>query len=138
MIHPKSRFLILPRLLLGLVLTAGTSFAQGLQENDATFWPESQRSFFQDGPGLLLTPEVRTDLRGLTPEARARWIQEFLDRDPIPETPANELKEGIGRRRRLALQEFTSPSDVRAQILFLNGYPKDRQLIDLSNVATQA
>ena len=134
MIHPKSRFLILSQLLLGLVLTAGTAFAQGLQENDATFWPESQRSFFQDGPGLLLTPEQRTDLRGLNPEARARFIQEFLDRDPIPETPANELREGVERRRRLALQEFTSPSDVRARILFLNGPPKERQLIDCGQV----
>ena len=70
MIHPKSRLLTLSRLVLGLVLTAGTAFAQGLQENDATFWPEPQRSFFQDGPGLLLTPEERTDLRGLNPEAR--------------------------------------------------------------------
>lgn len=134
MIHRKSRFLTLSRLLPGLVLTAGTAFGQGLQENDATFWPEPQRSFFQDGPGLLLTPEQRTDLRGLNPEARARWIQEFLARDPVPETPANELAEGIERRMRLAVQEFTSPSDVRAQILFLNGLPKERELIDCGQV----
>jgi len=29
--------------------------AQGLQENDPTLWPEPERAFFQDGPGLLLT-----------------------------------------------------------------------------------
>ncbi|HKV10113.1 MAG TPA: VWA domain-containing protein [Thermoanaerobaculia bacterium] len=134
MIHRKSRFLILSRLLFGLVLSAGTAFAQGLQENDATLWPEPERSFFQDGPGLLLTPEQRTDLRSLNPEARVRWIQEFLDRDPIPETPANELREGIERRLRLAVQEFTSPSDIRAQILFLNGPPKEREIIDCGQV----
>jgi VWFA-related protein len=133
-IHPKSRSSILSWLLLGLVLTAGTAFAQGLQENDATFWPESQRSFFQDGPGLLLTPEQRTDLRSLNPEARKRWIEEFLGRDPVPETPANELREGIDKRRRLAAQELLSPADVRAQILFLNGPPKERLLVDCGQV----
>ncbi|HSU84506.1 MAG TPA: hypothetical protein VLR69_18980, partial [Thermoanaerobaculia bacterium] len=60
--------------------------AQGLQENDPTLWPEPERAFFQDGPGLLLTPEQRTELRGFNPEARARWIQQFLDRDPNPRT----------------------------------------------------
>jgi VWFA-related protein len=107
---------------------------QGLQETDAARWPEEQRSFFQDGPGLLLTPEQRTTLRGYNPEARARWIQEFLDRDPIPETPANELRQGIELRRRLAAQEFLSPTDVRFQLLFLNGLPRERLVIDCGSV----
>jgi Ca-activated chloride channel homolog len=104
--------------------------AQGLQENDPTLWPEPERAFFQDGPGLLLTAEQRTELRSLNPEARARWIQQFLDKDPIPGTPLNELREGITRRQHLANDEYLSPQDVRWQLLFLNGKPDDRQQID--------
>jgi Ca-activated chloride channel family protein len=104
--------------------------AQGLQENDPTLWPEPERAFFQDGPGLLLTVEQRTELRGFNPEARARWIQQFLDRDPIPRTPMNELREGIARRQRLANDEYLSRQDVRWQLLFLNGKPDDRLQID--------
>ncbi len=97
---------------------------------DPTLWPEPQRSFFQDGPGLLLTAEQRTELRALSPEARESAIQEFLEKDPIPETPANELAEAIERRRRLANAEYPSPSDVRWQLIFLNGKPTEKMIID--------
>jgi VWFA-related protein len=93
-------------------------------------WPEPQRAFFQDGPGLLLTPQQRQDLLAMTADERERFIQGFLDRDPIPGTPVNELKIGIERRQRLWLQEFSSPLDVRGQILFLNGPPTERKVID--------
>jgi VWFA-related protein len=131
--NPRSVVSLSLGLLAAFLLSLGTAGAQSLQDNDATLWPESQRAFFQDGPGLLLTPEQRTELRGLNPEARARWIKEFLDRDPVPGTPANELREGIERRRRLA-QEFLSPTDARYQILFLNGLPKERLVIDCGSV----
>lgn len=108
--------------------------AQGLQDNDPTLWPESERAFYQDGPGLLLTPEQRTDLRGLNPEARARWIQAFLDKDLIPETPANELRDAVALRWKLAYDQFSSPRDVRAQLLFLNGAPVDRLVVDCAAV----
>ncbi|HEY3568336.1 MAG TPA: VWA domain-containing protein [Thermoanaerobaculia bacterium] len=104
--------------------------AQGLQENDPTLWPEPDRAFFQDGPGLLLTPEQRTELRGFNPEARSRWIQDFLGHDPNPATPVNELREAITRRQRLANDEYLSPQDVRWQLLFLHGKPDDRLQID--------
>lgn len=122
---------VLPLLLL---LAYAPLRAQGLQENDPTLWPEPERAFFQDGPGLLLTPEQRTELRGYNPEARARWIQEFLDKDPVPETKANELHEGISRRQRLAAEQYLSPQDVRAQLLFLNGVPDDRLMVDCGAV----
>jgi VWFA-related protein len=131
--NPRSVFFPSLILLAAVVFPLGTAGAQSLQDNDATLWAEPQRAFFQDGPGLLLTPEQRTDLRGLTPEARARWINEFLDRDPIPETPANELREGIARRRNLAF-EFPSPTDARFQLLFLNGAPVERLIIDCGSV----
>jgi VWFA-related protein len=104
--------------------------AQGLQENDPTLWPEPERAFLQDGPGLLLTAEQRTELRGFNPEARARWIKEFLDRDPVPGTPANELRQAIARREILAADQYLAPQDVRSQLLFLDGEPADRLQID--------
>jgi VWFA-related protein len=126
------------RILSFLSLLSFLSFAylaaQSPQPNDPTLWPEPQRSFFQDGPGLLLTPEQRAELSALDAEARARWIEAFLDQDPVPETPANELREGIARRLRLAEDQFLSPRDVRAQLLFLNGLPKDRLVVDCGAV----
>ena len=120
-----------PLLVLALI-SAPLSAQRGNQElgADPTLWPEPQRAFFQDGPGLLLTPEQRTNLRTLNEEARERFIQEFLRKDPIPSTPVNELAEGIERRRRLADAEIASPSDVRWQILFLNGRPAERTVVD--------
>ncbi len=97
---------------------------------DPSLWPEPQRSFFQDGPGLLLTAEQRTEVRTLNPDARERAIQDFLEDDPIPETPANELTEAVDRRRRLADAEYPSPSDVRWQLVFLNGKPLEKMIID--------
>ena len=117
-------------LLLALLLPFASLRAQGAQSDDPTLWPEPERAFFQDGPGLLLTPEQRTTLRADSPETRARWIQDFLARDPIPATPANELKEAIARRRRLAADEYLSTQDVRWQLLFLDGKPWDRTTID--------
>jgi VWFA-related protein len=103
-------------------------------DNDPTLWPEEERSFFQDGPQLLLSPDQRTELLALSPEARARWIEDFLEKDPVPETPKNELREAISRRMALATDQFLSPRDVRAQIIFLNGLPKDRTVLDCAMV----
>jgi Ca-activated chloride channel family protein len=123
-------------LVLAVVLPYAFLGAQDVRPTDPALWPEPERSFFQDGPGLLLTEAQRAELRGLDPEARARWIQELLERDPIPETPANELSEGIARRRRLAEDQYLSPRDVRAQLLFLNGLPYDRLVVDCGAVFT--
>ncbi|HEX6902786.1 MAG TPA: VWA domain-containing protein [Thermoanaerobaculia bacterium] len=121
-------------LTLSLFLPFSTLAAQSLQQNDPAIWPEEERAFYQDGPGLLLTPEQRTELRSFNPEARAAWIHGFLEKDPIPETPVNELKEGIERRRLLVRDQFTSPQDGRAQLLFLLGMPYDRLIVDCGSV----
>lgn len=97
---------------------------------DPVLWPETQRSFFEDGPGLLMTPEQRVDLRSVDTVGRDRLIKAFLDKDPLPETPVNELREGIARRSRLGDSLFPWASDVRWQLLFLNGPPADRLLVD--------
>lgn len=118
--------------LLGLVLgvfAAGPLTAAD-EEDPSLLWPESQRSFLHDGPGLLLTEEQREHLRSLDEAGRDRFIEEFLTKDPIPGSPENELQEAIERRKRLVQQEFASPSDVRAKVLFLNGRPARRLLVE--------
>ncbi len=125
----KTRIAIFPLLFLLVVpglLVGGSLQAQTPADNDPTLWPETERAFFQDGPGLLLTPEQRTELLGLSPEARAKWIADFVKDD--------ELGQAIARRYALAADQFLSPRDVRAQILFLNGLPKDRVIIDCAAV----
>lgn len=128
--------LLLPLAPLGAQAPQESDRAQAPQESDPALWPESERAFYQDGPALLLTREQRTDLLGMSPEARTRWIQEFLDKDPIPETPANELRDAIALRWKLAYDQYPSPRDARAQILFLNGMPFDRLPVDCAAVFT--
>jgi VWFA-related protein len=121
---PLSILLLLP----GAPLRAqGSPVSLGV---DPVLWPEAQRSFLEDGPGLLMTPEQRVDLRSVDAAGRDRLIKAFLDKDPIPETPVNELREGIARRSRLGDSLFPWASDVRWQLLFLNGPPADRLLVD--------
>lgn len=98
--------------------------------SDPALWPETQRAFLQDGPALLLTPEARRELLSADEAGRERLIREFLDRDPIPETPDNELRTGIERRRRLLEEELTSFGDARAHLLFLRGRPIERKALD--------
>ena len=126
----RAKLYVLLALSLLSVIPALAQSRSGDLGGDPALWPEPQRSFFQDGPGLLLTPEQRTELRTLNPEARERAIQEFLDKDPIPETRENELTEGIERRRRLADSAYPSPSDARWQLVFLNGLPSDKLIVD--------
>lgn len=103
-----------------LVLFVGPAAAQS---DDPLKWPEAQRAFFQDGPALLLTPEQRAELAALDEAGRDEWIRDFL-------ASVDQLEEGIDRRRRLGLADYASPLDVRAQILFLNGPPAERKVID--------
>ncbi|HET9226410.1 MAG TPA: VWA domain-containing protein [Thermoanaerobaculia bacterium] len=102
------------------VLFVGIATAQ---TSDPLKWPESQRAFLQDGPGLLLTPEQRDELIALGEAERDKWIRDFL-------ASVDQLPAGIERRQRLALAELASPADVRAQILFMNGSPAEKERID--------
>lgn len=115
-------------ILLLAVLAVPPALSQAL--SDPALWPEPQRAFFQDGPALLLTPEQRRELLTADEAGRARRIAEFLGRDPIPETPDNELRMGIELRRRLLEEELTSFGDARAQLLFLRGRPAERKILD--------
>ncbi len=99
-------------------------------QDDPVLWPEPQRAFFQDGPQLLLAEAQRNALAHLDAGARQRWIDEFLAREPGSGTAAAVLREGIARRQALAAHQFISPQDVRAQLLFLNGAPSARAILD--------
>jgi VWFA-related protein len=101
------------------------------QSSDPVLWPEVQRAFLQDGPGLLLNAEQRRELLALDEIGRESFLERFLV-DPIPETPVNELVEGIARRRRLAFESMPPipPGDARAQLVFLLGKPDEARVID--------
>jgi VWFA-related protein len=114
-----SLFLLFPA---GAALAQPGTHTSNIVGTDPLLWPEPQRAFLQDGPGLLLTPEQRTELRSLDEAGRDRFIKSFLADE--------ELAEGIARRQRLAGNEIFSPTDVRWQIIFLNGPPKERLVID--------
>lgn len=115
--------------LLALAVTARPAVA-----SDPLSWPEEQRAFLQDGPGLLLSAERRDEIAALDEAARGEAIAAFLASDPDPATPANELAEGIRRRRNLVLQEGLSPADVRAELLFLHGPPEERLAVECGAV----
>jgi VWFA-related protein len=119
-----------PAALAAAVLALAPSAPAAAAATEPSLWPEPQRAFFQDGPGLLLTDAERAELRALDAEGRAEWIAGFLGRDPDPATPLNELAEGVERRRQLAADAFLSPLDVRARLVFLNGAPAERLVIE--------
>jgi Ca-activated chloride channel homolog len=131
---PLPTRLALAALCAALVSLSVPAGAAGPEGQDPTLWPEPQRAFFQDGPGLLLPAAERERLLAADPAERERLIEGFLNRDPLPETPGNELSEGIARRRSLAQREIASPQDVRAKLLFLNGAPTEREIIDCGSV----
>jgi len=129
----------------GLLLTGAASPQGGSRavpdaesiEDVAVLWPEAERAFLLDGPGLLLSRAERERLAELSDEMRGAAIQEFLDADPIPGTPENELRLGIERRRALVLAEFVSLTDDRAKALFLNGSPRRREAVDCGQTFNQ-
>ncbi len=54
--------------------------------------------------------------------------------DPDPATAANELLEGVRRRRALMLASSLTTTDVRARLLFLHGRPASLETVDCSAV----
>lgn len=116
--------------LLVLSLATLSSVAAPEPTDDPALWPEPHRAFLQDGPGWLLSETEWESFRQLDAAARQAFIEQFLGTDPIPSTPVNELEEGIQRRRELAFEEYLSPHDVRARLLFLRGEPESIEPIE--------
>ncbi len=83
-----------------------------------------------DAASALVERDERERLRELDAAGRQAWIEEFLGLDPDPATPENELLEGIERRQILARTEFLTLIDQRARVLFLNGKPGERKVIE--------
>ena len=101
----------------------------------AVLWPEHQRVFIQDAPGLLLSEEQQKAFLAASTEERDELVDEFYGQDPIPETEENELIVGIERRMALVRhEEFLSYVDHRARLLFLNGPPADREIVDCASI----
>lgn len=94
-------------------------------------WPEEQRAFLQDGPGLLMSREQLDQLVDLDAVGRQQAIDRFLA-DPLPDTPENELAEGVAERRALVRHELLTYLDARAQLLFLHGPPWRREIVACS------
>ena len=124
------------RIAMALLLLASSGITSGFLPTHTRLpyavpllWPEEQRAFLQDGPGLLLNREQADELTDLDVVGREKFIDELL-RDPLPETPENELVLGIEERRKLVRHEFLTFLDARAQVLFLQGPPRRREIID--------
>ena len=120
----RARLLVLVLLMSSLPSSAAIDTAKALD------WSEEQRSFWLDGPALLLSEQQREQLLAADEAARQQWIGDFLGRDPLPTTDANELTEGILKRQALVGSEFLSWLDDRAKLLFLRGQPDIRHAVD--------
>ena len=109
-----------------VLLVAVTHDLGAAIDGERALWPEPERAFLEDGPGWLLPEAQRKELEAMNEVDRAAFVRSFLERDPVPSTPENELAEGIERRRRLVLGELSTFLDDRARLLFLNGEPVER------------
>lgn len=116
-------------LLSGLAAAAFLPANQKVPFEVPLLWPEEQRAFLQDGPGLLLEKDQLDEFLGLGPDGREQFIANFLA-DPLPETPENEMVDGIERRRALVRRQFLSFNDDRAKMLFLHGTPVQWEIVD--------
>ncbi|MEM9290922.1 MAG: VWA domain-containing protein [Acidobacteriota bacterium] len=87
-------------------------------------WPEEQRAFFQDGPALLLGEAQQEQLLAAGEEERADQIERFWQGGP------EGLEAAVERRRGLIQSLGLSPIDTRAQVLFLQGLPDFREVVD--------
>ncbi len=131
--RPPNRFFrrdVLFLLLLAAVTVAAPGTVTKIPYDLPLLWPEDQRSFLQDGPGLLLSASQIETLVNQDVVGREEFIARFLADDPIPETEDNELVEGIRRRRELVGKELVSFLDVRSKLLFLHGTPDIRTVVD--------
>lgn len=120
---------------IGVALLVAAGVQAAVDTGEAVLWPEHQRAFIQDGPSLLLSDEQKESFLAASSQDRDRQMEEFLAADPIPETEENELELGIGRRMALVRhEEYLSLVDHRARLLFLNGPPAHREIVDCASI----
>ncbi|MDX1632355.1 MAG: VWA domain-containing protein [Thermoanaerobaculia bacterium] len=125
---------LIPAIFLGLLISGPTAPRDDPASPDdpvgPLLWPEEQQNFWFEGPAWLLPEEEREELLSLSEEARGRRMEAFLERDPLPKTPRNELREAIRIRRELMFRKSLSAFDERGRLLFLRGRPDERTIID--------
>jgi len=107
-------------LALTLLIVPGRAAAADVQ--DPHLWPDEQRIFWQEGAGLLLDATQRAAFLALDEAGRTVFIHDFVAQ--------NNLSEGVRRRSSLVAREFLAANDSRAQLLFLLGSPRVRDVID--------
>lgn len=92
-----------------------------------TLLSDDQRAFFFEGPGWLLSDEARDEALAKDEAGRAAFLEGFAESVGVSR---EDLAEALGRRRQLARAEILSPLDVRFKLLFLNGAPTERLVVD--------
>ncbi len=118
---------------LGISLGSWLAVSNGAQQVPFALpllWPENQRAFLQDGPGLLLSAAERAQFVAQATQDREAFITAYLAQDPLPDTPENELTVGIEHRRALVEGASLSFIDDRAAVLFLHGPPASLKSVD--------
>ncbi len=115
-----------------LALTLLATPAGGAGWTEVVPAAERTRAFFTDGPAWLLPEAERDRLLALPESERIGRVAVWLERDPIPESPENELVEGIAARQTRIRVEGLSYFDDRARLLFLRGEPTERRKIECS------
>ena len=98
----------------------------GAETVDPTSWPEGQRAFYADGPGLLLTEAERAELVSLDEAGREAFIEDFVARG----NAHGNFEEALARRLAFAQSLYLSPGDARFQLAFLAGPPIERTVVD--------
>ncbi len=89
--------------------------------------PEKYRVWIEEVDVLLSESERAAFLALGKDYQRDAFIQRFWDqRDPIPKTARNELREGWERNVRLIRETFGDLKDGRSRVLLLNGPPDER------------
>jgi VWFA-related protein len=125
--------LVRPLLLLLSIAAPGPAAAAAI----ADLSDEQVRRFLEEGPALLLPSAERAELGAAPPDQRRGRIAAFLARDPVPETPDNELALGLERRRMRVAAEHLSPFDDRGRIVFLRGAPDERRQVECAETYRQ-
>lgn len=92
---------------------------------------DDQRSFFLEGAGWLLPDEERDAVLAKDEVARAEFISNFAEHIGVSR---EDWSGALTRRHQLARGEFLSPLDIRYRLLFVNGPPTERLVVDCGQV----
>ncbi|MBZ0111849.1 MAG: VWA domain-containing protein, partial [Thermoanaerobaculia bacterium] len=124
--HRRSRVRLAPLSALLLLLAAALAGPLWAKSDPLTWSPE-QQAFWFDGPAWLMPSADRDAFAALDDEERDRAMADFLEGSGVD---AEVFATAIERRRELMFDGDLSSLDERGKLLFLNGAPSRRQVID--------